>query len=95
MSLQCVLISGSGEPMDRVEVEVDWGDTEEPKQLTTDRKGRCAAIWTAHEEGTYRVTASFSGDDHYLPATAVEDFRVRGLVATHLDITLVKLAEDL
>ena len=95
VSLQCVLIGGSGEPMDRVAVELDWGDSEEPRQLTTDRKGRCAAIWTAHEEGTYRVTASFSGDDHYLPATAVEEFRVRGLVATHLDITLVKLAEDL
>ena len=95
VSLQCVLIGGSGEPMDGVAVELDWGDSEGPTQLTTDRKGRCDATWTAHEEGTYRVTASFAGDDHYLPATAVEEFRVRGLVPTHLDIALVKLAEDL
>ena len=95
VSLQCVLIGGSGEPMGRVTVELDWGDSKEPRQLTTDRKGRCAANWSAYEEGTYRVTASFAGDDHYLPATAVEDFRVRGQVATHLDIALVKPAEDL
>ena len=95
VSLRCFLTGESGEPMDRVTVELDWGDSEEPRQLTTDRKGRCAATWSAHGEGTYRVTASFGGDDHYLPATAVEEFRVRGLVATHLDITLVKLAEDL
>ena len=95
VSLQCVLIGGSGEPMDRVTVELDWGDSKDPSQLTTDRKGRCVATWSAYEEGTYRVTASFAGDDHYLPATAVEDFRVRGQVATHLDIALVKPAEDL
>ena len=95
VSLQCVLIGGSGEPMDRVAVELDWGDSNDPSQLTTDRKGRCVATWSAYEEGTYRVTASFAGDDHYLPATAVEDFRVRGQVATHLDIALVKPAEDL
>ena len=95
VSLRCFLTGESGEPMARVTVELDWGDSEEPRHLTTDRKGRCAATWSAHEEGTYRVTASFAGDDHYLPATAVEEFWVRGLVATHLDITLVKLAEDL
>ena len=95
VSLQCVLIGGSGEPMDRVAVELDWGDSNDPSQLTTDRKGRCVATWSAYEEGTYRVTASFAGDDHYFPATAVEDFRVPGQVATHLDIALVKPAEDL
>ena len=95
VSLQCVLTGESGEPMDGVTVELDWGDSEEPLQLTTDRNGRCAATWSGREDGTYRVTASFAGDDHYLPATAVEEFRVRGLVATHLDLALVKLAEDL
>ena len=95
VSLQCVVTGGSGEPMDRVTVELDWGDSKEPRQLTTDRKGRCAATWSAYEEGTYQVTASFAGDDHYFPATAVEEFQVRGQVATRLDIALVKPAEDL
>ena len=95
MSLLCVLTGESGEPIARVTVQLDWGDSEEPRQLTTDRKGRCAATWSAHEEGAYRVTASFAGDDHYLPVTAVEEFQVGGQVATHLDIALVKPAEDL
>ena len=95
VSLQCVLTGESGEPVAQVTVELDWGDSEEPRQLTTDRKGRCAATWSAHEGGSYRVTASFAGDDYYLPVTAVEEFRVRGLFATHLDIALAKLAEDL
>ena len=76
-------------------MQLDWGDSEEPSQLTTDRKGRCAATWSSHDEGAYRVTASFAGDDHYLPATAVDEFQVGGQVATHLAIALVKPAEDL
>ena len=95
VSLLCVLTGESGEPIARVTVQLDWGDSEEPSQLTTDRKGRCAATWSAHEEGAYRVTACFAGDDHHLPATAVDEFQVGGQVATHLDIALVKPAEDL
>ncbi len=94
VSLLCILTGESGEPMARVTVQLDWGDSEGPRQLTTDRKGRCAATWSAHE-GAYRVTASFAGDDHHLPVTAVEEYRVRGKVATHLEIALVKPAEDL
>ena len=86
MSLLCGLTGESGEPIARVTVQLDWGDSEEPRQLTTDQKGRCAATWSAHEEGAHRVTASFAGDDRYLPATAVEEFQVGGQVATHLDI---------
>ena len=95
VSLLCVLTGESGEPIARVTVQLDWGDSEEPRQLTTDQKGRCAATWSAHEEGAHRVTASFAGDDRYLPATAVDEFQVGGQVATHLDIALVKPAEDL
>ena len=95
VSLLCVLTGESGEPIAGVTVQLDWGDSEEPRQLTTDRKGRCAATWSAYEEGAYRATASFAGDDHYLPATAVEEFQVGGQVATHLDLALVKPAEDL
>ena len=95
VSLLCVLTGKSGEPIARVTVQLDWGDSEEPRQLTTDRKGRCAATWSAHEEGAYRVTASFAGDDHQLPVTVVEEFQVGGQVATRLDIALVKPAEDL
>ena len=96
VSLLCVLTGESGEPIADVTVQMDWGDSEKPRQMTTDRKGRCAATWSAREEGAYRVTASFAGDDHHLPVTAVEEFRVHGgQVATHLDIALVKPAEDL
>ena len=96
VSLLCVLTSESGEPIADVSVQMDWGDSEEPRQLTTDRKGRCAATWSTYEEGAYRVTASYAGDDHHLPVTAVEEFRVHGgQVATHLDVALVKPAEDL
>ena len=95
VSLLCVLTGESGEPIARVAVQLDWGDSEEPRQLNTDRKGRCAATWSAHEGGAHRVTASFAGDDHYLPATAVDEFQVGGQVATHLDIALVKPAEDI
>ena len=96
VSLLCVLTGESDKPIADVTVQLDWGNSEEPRQLTTDRKGRCAATWSAHEEGAYRVTASFVGDDHHLPATAVEEFRVHGgQVATHLNIALVRPAEDL
>lgn len=96
VSLLCVLTGESDKPIADVTVQLDWGDSEEPRQLTTDRKGRCAATWSAHEEGAYRVTASFAGDDRHLPATAVEEFRVHGgQVGTHLSIALVKPAEDL
>ena len=95
VSLLCVLTGESGEPIARATVQLDWGDSEEPAQLTTDRKGRCGATWSAYEEGAHRVTASFAGDDHYLPATAAEEFQVGGQVATHLNIALVKPAEDL
>ena len=97
VSLLCVLTGELGEPISRVRVQLDWGDAEEPGWLTTDWKGRCTATWSARKEGVYRVTASFVGDEHYLPVTAVEEFRVRahGRTATHLDITLVKPAEDL
>ena len=95
VSLLCVLTGESGEPIADVTVQMDWGDSEKPRQLTTDRKGRCAATWSAREEGAHRVTASFAGDNQYLPVTAVEEFRVRGQVATHLEIALVKPAEDL
>ena len=95
VSLLCILTGESGEPIARVTVQLDWGDSEGPRQLTTDRKGRCSANWSAYEEGAYRVTASFAGDDYYLPVTAVDEFQVGGQVATRLDIALVKPAEDL
>ena len=95
VSLLCILTGESGEPIARVTVQLDWGVSEEPRQLTTDRKGRCAATWSAHEEGAHRVTASFAGDYYYLPVTAVDEFQVGGQVATRLDIALVKPAEDL
>ena len=100
VSLRCVLTGESGEPIARATVEVDWGDSAVPNVLTTDRRGRCVAIWSAHAGGTYRVTARFAGDDNHSPVTAREEFRVLGPVPrhmthTHLEIAFVKLAEDL
>ena len=100
VSVRCVLTGESGEPVRGATVELEWSDSGETTQLTTDRRGRCDATRSVDTGGVHQVTARFAGDERYLPVTASAEFELQGpaptgMVATRLEVALFKPAEDL
>ena len=98
--LRCSLEEDSGRPVRGAAVEVSWDGLEEPMVLITDRRGTCSTHWSANTVGTCTVTAHFAGDGTYSPVTASAEVRLQApipghMIATRLDITLIKPAEDL
>ena len=99
--LLCVIEEDeSGRPVRGASVEMSWDGLADTMVLTTDRRGRCHADWSANVAGTYTVTARFAGDGAYSPATASLDVRIQSpipghLIVTSLSVALVKPAEDL
>ena len=100
VSVRCVLTGESGEPVRGATVELEWSDSGETTQLTTDRRGRCDATRPVDTGGVHQVTARFAGDERYLPVTASAEFALQGpaptgMVATRLEVAFFKPAEDL
>ena len=76
-------------------MDITWPDSELPEPLATDREGKCEAYWSGDSRGDYQVRAEFHGNDLYLPASAVREFRLHAPIPTHIEISLDKSADDL
>ena len=91
----CKLTDESGRGIAEAEIRVVWGDEEAQMELVTDRKGQCSASWAGDEPGMYRVTAEFAGTERFSSAETLEEFELRLLMPTRLEVSFVKPAEDL
>ena len=91
----CKLTDESGRGIAEAEIRVVWGDEEAQMELVTDRKGQCSALWVGPEPGMYRVTAEFAGTERFSSAETFEEFELRLLMPTRLEVSFVKPAEDL
>ena len=91
----CRLTDESGRGIAEADIRVVWGDEEAQMDLVTDRKGRCSASWVGPEPGMYRVTAEFAGTERFSSAETFEEFELRLLMPTRLEVSFVKPAEDL
>ena len=91
----CTLVEKAGISLSGMRVDITWPDSELPGPLATDREGKCEASWTGDSRGDYQVRAEFHGNDLYLPASAVREFRLHAPVPTHIEISLDKSADDL
>ena len=91
----CRLTDESGRGIAEAEIRVVWGDEEAQMELVTDRKGQCSASWAEDEPGMYRVTAEFAGTERFSSAETFEEFELRLLMPTRLEVSFVKPAEDL
>ena len=91
----CKLTDESGRGIAEAEIRVVWGDEEAQMELVTDRKGQCSASWIGDEPGMYRVTAAFAGTERFSSAETFEEFELRLLMPTRLEVSFVKPAEDL
>ena len=91
----CRLTDDSGRGIAEAEIRVVWGDEEAQMELVTDRKGQCSASWVGDEPGMYRVTAEFAGTERFSSAETLEEFELRLLMPTRLEVSFVKPAEDL
>ena len=91
----CKLTDESGRGIAEAEIRVEWGDEEAQMELVTDRKGQCSASWAGDEPGMYRVTAEFAGTERFSSAETFEEFELRLLMPTRLEVSFVKPAEDL
>ena len=91
----CKLTDESGRGIAEAEIRVVWGDEEAQMELVTDRKGQCSASWAGDEPGMYRVTAEFAGTERFSSAETFEEFELRLLMPTRLEVSFVKPAEDL
>ena len=89
------LTDESGRGIAEAEIRVVWGNEEAQMELVTDRRGRCSTAWTGPEQGMYRVTAEFAGTERFSSAETFEEFELRLLMPTHLEVSFVKPAEDL
>ena len=95
VEIWCRLADESGRGIAEAEIRVEWGDEEAQMELVTDRKGQCSASWTGDEPGMYRVTAEFAGTERFSSAETFEEFELRLLMPTRLEVSFVKPAEDL
>ena len=91
----CRLTDESGRGIAEAEIRVVWGDEEAEMELVTDRKGQCSASWAGDEPGMYRVTAKFAGTERFSSAETFEEFELRLLMPTRLEVSFIKPAEDL
>ena len=91
----CKLTDESGRGIAEAEIRVVWGDEEAQMELVTDQKGKCTASWAGDEPGMYRVTAEFAGTERFSSAETFEEFELRLLMPTRLEVSFVKPAEDL
>ena len=91
----CTLVDEAGIPLSGMPVDITWPDSELPEPLATDREGKCEAYWSGDSRGDYQVRAEFHGNDLYLPASAVREFRLHAPIPTHIEISLDKSADDL
>ena len=91
----CRLTDESGRGIAEAEIRVVWGDEETQMELVTDRKGQCSASWVGDEPGMYRVTAEFVGTERFSSAETFEEFELRLLMPTRLEVSFVKPVEDL
>ena len=91
----CTLVDEAGIPLSGMPVDITWPDSELPEPLATDREGKCEASWSGDSRGDYQVRAEFHGNDLYLPASAVREFRLHAPIPTHIEISLDKSADDL
>ncbi len=91
----CRLTDESGRGIAEAEIRVVWGDEEAQMELVTDRKGKCTASWAGNEPGMYRVTAEFAGTERFSSVETLEEFELRLLLPTRLEVSFVKPAEDL
>ena len=89
------LADESGRGIAEAEIRVVWGNEEAQMELVTDRRGRCSTAWTGPEPGMYRVTAGFAGTERFSSAETFEEFELRLLMPTRLEVSFVKPAEDL
>ena len=95
IEVRCRLTDESGRGIAEAEVQLVWGDGKAKVELETDRKGQCSASWVGHEPGMYRVTAQFPGTERFSAAQGSEEFELRLLMPTRLEVSFVKPAEDL
>ncbi len=95
IEVRCRLTDESGRGIAEAEVQLVWGGEEAKVELETDRKGQCSASWVGHEPGMYRVTAQFRGTERFSAAQGSEEFELRLLMPTRLEVSFVKPAEDL
>ena len=91
----CRVTDESGRGIAEAEIRLVWGDEEAQMELVTDRKGQCSASWAGNEPGMYRVTAEFAGTERFSSAETFEEFELRLLMPTRLEVSFVKPAEDL
>ena len=91
----CTLVNEAGIPLSGMPVDITWPDSELPEPLATDREGKLEASWSGDSRGDYQVRGEFHGNDLYLPASAVREFRLHAPIPTHIEISLDKSADDL
>ena len=91
----CRLTDGSGSAIAGAIVRIVWGDQESETEQLTDRDGRCSTSWIGEREGTYRIRAEFGGTELNLATDALEEFELRILVPTRLEVSTQAPAEDL
>ena len=91
----CTLLDEEGFPVTEESVDVTWAGSEFPERLITDQDGKCESSWTGSSRGDYWVMAEFPGNDLYLPASAVREFRLHAPVLTHIEISFDQSTDDL
>ncbi len=91
----CTLIDEAGVPLSGMPVDITWPDSELSEPLATDREGKREASWSGDSRGDYQVRAESHGNDLYLPASAVREFRLHAPIPTHIEISFDKSADDL
>ena len=82
----CALFDETGLPLVRAPIDVTWPDSESPVRLTTDERGLCESSWTGYSTGDYHVRTEFPGNDDYLAASAVREFRLYAPIQTQLEM---------
>ena len=90
----CALFDEAGLPVSNAPVDVTWPDSGSPMRLTTDGQGKCECSWTGDSMGDYQVRAEFPGDDGYLAASTVRNFRLFAPVPTQLETCFPGAASD-
>ena len=82
----CTLVDETGLPLVRVPIDITWPDSESPVRLTTDEQGVCESSWTGYSTGDYHLRTEFPGNDDYLAAYAVREFRLYAPIRTQLEM---------